>query len=75
MMATVTICDGCGEPIDTKQPYYTGSVQTVQVTEETGLTTVAEARPFDFHTEHFPIDLDASDTGAIVPPAGEPVDG
>lgn len=66
-MATILVCDGCGESIDSIQEYYTGAVTVVKSIDGV-LTTVKESRSFDFHPDHFPINLEASDTGQIVPP-------
>lgn len=52
-MSNQVVCDACGEPINTSEPYYTGSGQKVQI--ELGSVTVLEvATQFDFHVDHVP---------------------
>lgn len=53
-MATKVVCDGCGEVVDTKQPYYQAVVTQVQVNEDGALVTVVAATGLDYHLEHLP---------------------
>lgn len=51
-MTQQVICDGCGEPIDTNQPYYSVSSISQKVVDT--MPTVVASGQFDFHAEHVP---------------------
>src|SRR5215510_2212625 len=54
-MATQVVCDGCGEVLDTSQPYYQAVVTQVQVNQDGAVVTVVPAQSLDYHLEHLPV--------------------
>lgn len=53
-MSQLVVCDGCGEPIDQAQPYYTASIQEVNIVDDV-LTSVGLAQQHDYHKDHIPM--------------------
>jgi hypothetical protein len=53
-MSNQVICDECGEPIDTTDPYFTASLAEVVMGDGGMVTATGHTEQLDFHPDHLP---------------------